>query len=61
MFQEARKDGEWAKINCDRNLLKRKPESTLFVTAFRCSIIIRAKAERKFSSKMVAHDRVIMC
>ena len=61
MFQETRKDGEWAKINCDRNLLKTKPEPTLFVNTFRSCIIIRAKVEQKFSSKTLAHDRVIIC
>ena len=61
MFQETRKDGEQAKINCDRNLLKTKPETTLFVNTLRSCIIIPAKPEEKFSSETVVRDRGITC
>lgn len=61
MFQETKKDGELAKTNCDRNLLKAKPEPTLFVNTLRSCIIIPAEAEGKFSSERVIHDRGITC
>lgn len=61
VFQETRHYGEWAKINCDRNLLKTKPEPALFVNTFRSCIIISDKVEQKFSSKTAVHDRLIIC
>lgn len=58
MFQEARKDGEWAKINCGRYLLKTKPEQIFFVNTCRSCIIITAKVKQQFSSNTVVHGRV---